>query len=384
MTGSSESNARAFGTKGSATGTTGRTDSGSRPNQSRIGVLTYFWWTIVTLISITLALSIMAMVNQPRSDDAVPWPDPPAAPPDGEIGELPAGCLPVEDLRRRAAGRTAPLLEYLLRRPLVETGQAINDSIDSVFEPVYERIPTFLDWHYSVAGQYAELGLAAAGDLQQEMESRLVGGVDERMDEASAAIDAVLADELSRSIEQWLRNEGQTADPNCDAGLVYADMLDEVIQDSMQRFRTLVVPAGVTALGGAAAGKAAVTGLIKSMSKKLATSTAVKAVGKMVPKLLGKWGSAAAGGAAGTALGAVLGPVGAIAGGVVGVVGGVAGWLIVDGAVVKADEYLNRADLERELTELVDQRKAAIVESISTAFDAARSEALGRVTPSQL
>ena len=173
-------------------------------------------------------------------------------------------------------------------------------------------------------------------------------------------------------------------DPDCDARLVYADMLGTVIPDSMQRFRTLVVPAGVAALGGAAAGKAAVTAVIKSMSKKLVASTAAKTVGKMGTKLLGKWGGAAAGGAAGTALGALLGPVGAIAGGAVGVAGGVAGWLIVDGVVVKADEYFNRADLERELTELLDQRKAAIVESISTAFEAAKSEALGRVTPSQL
>ena len=385
MTGSSKANAGDLDTKRTEIGTTGGTNAGGQANQSRIGVMTYFWWTIVTLISVTLALSVMAIVNQPRSATGVLSPEPPDTAPDGEEEvELPAGCLPVEDLRRRAEGRTAPLLEYLLRRPLPETGEAIRDNIDSAFEPVYERIPTLLDWHYSVAGQYTELGLAAAGRLQQEMESRLFRGIDERMDEASTAIDGVLGTELSDSIEQWLRNESQSVDPDCDARLVYVDMLGAVIPDSMQRFRTLVVPAGVTALGGAAAGKAAVTALIKSMSKKLVASTAAKAVGKMVPKLLGKWGGAAAGGTVGTALGVALGPVGAIVGGVVGVAAGAAGWLIVDGVVMKADEHLNRADLERELTELVDQRRAAIKESISTAFEEARLEALERVTPFEL
>lgn len=384
MTGSSESNAGGPGTKRSQSGTTGNTERGNQPRWTRSSAWKYFWWTIITLVSVTLVLSIMAMVNQPRSDAGVPLPEPSVAVTDGEAVALPAGCLPVDDLRRRAEGRMDPLLEYLLRRPLRETGEAIRDNIDLAFEPVYERIPTFLDWHYSVPGQYAELGLAAAGQLQQEMESRLFLGVDERLDEASTAIDGVLEAELQDSIEQWLGNEGQTVGSECDAGLVYEDMLDEVIQDSLQRFRTLVVPAGVTALGGAAAGKAAVTAVIKSMSKKLAASTAVKTVGKMGPKLLGKWGGAAAGGVAGTALGAVLGPVGAVVGGAVGIGAGVAGWLIVDGVVVRADEYFNRDELERELTALVDRRKAEMVESISIAFEEARTEALGRVTPFEL
>ena len=204
MTGSSKANAADLDTKRPETGTTGGTDPGGHANQNRIGAMRYFWWTIVTLISVTLALSIMAIVNQPRSDSGVLLPDAPDTAGDGEVVELPIGCLAAEDLRRRAQGRTAPLLEYLLRRPLPETGEAIRDNIDSVFEPAYERIPEFLDWHYSVAGQYSELGMAAAGQLQQEMESRLFRGIDERMDEASAAIDDVLETELSDVIGQWL------------------------------------------------------------------------------------------------------------------------------------------------------------------------------------
>lgn len=379
MTGSSKSNARDLGTKRSESGRTDNTERGGQPHRTWSSVVwKCFWWTIVTLVSVTLVLSIMATVNQPRSDTGVSSSESP------EAIQLPPGCLPVEDLRRRVEGRTVSLLEYLLRRPFRETGEAIRDRIDLAFEPMYERIPILLDRHYTVSGQYLELGLAAVGQLQQEMESRLFQGMDERLDAASAAIDGVLEAELRDSIEQWLGNEGQTVGPDCDAGLVYEDLLDEVIQDSLQRFRTLVVPTGVTALGGAAAGKAAVTAVIKSMSKKMAASTAVKVFGKMVPKMLGKWGGAAAGGAAGAALGAVLGPAGAVVGGVVGVGAGVAGWLTVDWVVVTVDEYRNRDELESELTAMLDRQKAEMVESISNAFENRRSEALDGLTPSEL
>lgn len=384
MTGSKKSDARALGTKRPESGRTGNTERDGQPHRIWSSAWKYFWRTIVTLVSVTLVLSIMAMVNQSRSDAGVPLPEPPDEFTDGMSLSLPAGCMSVDDLRRRSEGRMNRLLEYLLGRPFRETGEAIRDNIDSVFEPVYENIPIFLDRHYSVSGQYVELGLAAAGQLQQEMESRLFQGMDERLDEAFTAIDGVLEAELRDLIEQWIGNEDQTVGPDCDAGLVYEHMLDAMIQDALQRFRSLVVPGGATALGVAVAGKAAVTALIKSMSKKLAASTAVKVFGKMVPKVLGKWGGAAAVGAAGTALGAVLGPVGAVVGGVVGVGAGMAGWLIVDKAVVRADEHFNRDELKKELTVLVDQQKDAMVDSILNEFDRRRSEALGRITPSQL
>ncbi len=245
---------------------------------------------------------------------------------------------------------------------------------------MYERIPAFLDWHYSIVGQYTELGMAAAGRLQQEMELRLFPGTSDRMQHAAAAINLAMETELRDSIVQWLRDEGQTMNPDCEARIAYADMLNEVVPDSIQRFRSFVVPSGVAALGTAAGGKAAVTAVGKGMGKKLAASASVKTAGKTVTRVLGTGGTAAVGAAAGS----VLGPFGAMVGAGVGIVAGVAGWLAIDSVVVGADEYFNRDDLERELTELVDTQKAEVAESISTRFEEARSEALENATPSQL
>lgn len=48
------------------------------------------------------------------------------------------------------------------------------------------------------------------------------------------------------------------------------------------------------------------------------------------------------------------------------------------------DRPADESDLERELTALVDQRKASMAESISTTFEHAKSEALAKVTPLEL
>ena len=386
MTGNPMTNAAASETRRPKTGIprdpAGGRDGGARANSKPIGAVRCFWWTIVTLICVTLVLSIMAAVNQSRASDApfLLLPDPPVTDGDGEPADPPAGCLTAEDLRRRAERRAGPLLEHLLRRPFPATEEAIRNHIDSAFEPVYEQIPAFLDWHYSIVGQYTQLGMAAVGRLQQEMESRLFTGMPDRMRQAAAAINLVMETELRDSIAQWLRNEGQTVNPECEAGIAYADMLNEVVPDSIQRFRASVAPSGAAALGAAAGGKAAVTAVAKGMGKKLAASASIKTAGKTVTKVLGTGGAAAVG----TAAGAVLGPFGAMIGAGVGIAAGAAGWLTIDGVVVGADEYFNRDDLERELTELVDTQKAEVAESISTRFEEARSEALENATPSQL
>ena len=61
-----------------------------------------------------------------------------------------------------------------------------------------------------------------------------------------------------------------------------------------------------------------------------------------------------------------------------------AAWLALDGAVVNIDEHLHRGDLERELTELVDEQKASVKSALATAVDKVKLEALGEFTPSEL
>ena len=329
--------------------------------------------TILTLISATLLLFVLAMALQSRPPkDPLPTDRPSAGVNHNEAEPDP---MPQDELEGRAEMQWRQFLERFRREPLPQTNLAIGEQVDEAFAPVYERIPAFLDWHYSIVGQYTELGQAALGVLEEEIESRLFAELQERIGSATEAVAGVMQEEMRTEIENWVRRESQTVP----AGLttVYERMLDVTVADTVERFTVSAVPSAVVAVGAGAGSTVAVAVLAKALAKKIMASAVLKTVGKAAGGIWGRVGGAAGG----AAIGSFLGPVGAVVG---GVTGGVAAWLALDGAVVNIDERLHREDLERELTELVDEQKATVKSAISIAVDEGKLEALGELTPFEL
>jgi len=60
-----------------------------------------------------------------------------------------------------------------LNNELNRTKQIIDLEIDKLFNPVYENIDSFLDHHYSVLGEYEELGTIVFGDINQMVANKL-------------------------------------------------------------------------------------------------------------------------------------------------------------------------------------------------------------------
>ena len=319
------------------------------------GMLTYFWWTILTLISVTVVLLILATINQ----DSQPEEERMVRIEQGKESPQPEENLRLrveeqspqseEDLRKQAKQRTGSILRSLLRPESFEkTANTIDEQIDLAFGPIYEQIPKFLNWHYSVPGQYEQLGKAAFGYLESEMEKRLFSGVHERLEDASAKIDETFKAEFRSNFSQKIQDELQTVD-NASRD-VYEKMLDELREDSIRRFTSSIAGSGIAAFQGAIAGKTLFGAITKTMSKKLLAAVVVITSGKMAAKMAGAGGAAASG----AAVGSFLGPFGTVVG---GVVGGITGWLAVDTAVVTVDEHFNRDEFEQELIALIDKRK---------------------------
>ena len=340
-------------------------DSSENPTKS-VGMLTYFWWTILTLISVTVILLILATINQnlqPEEERKV------------RIEQEKESPQSEEYLRVRAEKRKGYILRKVLRPELFQkTDKVIDEKIDTAFEPIYEEIPKFLHRHYSVVGQYTQLGLAARGKLESQMEEWLFSGVHERLEDASVKIAETFKAEFRSLISQEIQDELQTVD-NASRDL-YKKMLTKVMQNSIQRFTASVTGSGLTAFQGAIAGKA----LFGAMSKKLLSSVVIKTSGKMAAKMAGAGGAAASG----ATVGAFLGPVGAAVG---GVVGGVVGWFAVDAAVVTIDEHFNRDDFEQELVALIDKRKdkvKSLLKDTKSKIIEEESKTLDNVPPSQI
>ena len=334
--------------------------------------MTWACRTILTLISATLLLLILAMVRQPQPQQDLQ----PASPPSVDVN--PDGAepgIPDDELEGRAQRQWRQFAERLRRDPLPGTEQAIAERIDMAFAPVYERIPGFLDWHYSIVGQYTELGQAALGTLEDAIESRLFAALQARIGTATEAVAGVMQEEMRTEIEDWVRRESQTVPDG--VMTTYERMLEVTVAATVERFTVSAVPSALVAVGTGVGSTVAVALLAKALAKKIVASAALKTAGTVG----GGIGGRLSGAAAGAAVGSVLGPFGAVAG---GVVGGAAAWLAVDGAVVNIDEYLNREDLERELIALVDEQKASLKSALATAVDEVKLEALDEVPPSEL
>ena len=149
----------------------------AQTRRNRATLILWAWRTILVLISVTVLLSITAFIHG--------WPKPlePPAPPEpprahGPVAPDPIGAC---ELRQQAQRQWRAFRERLLRQQLRQTEGAIQGEIEAAFAPIYEGIPPFLDWHYSVIGQYVELGQAAFGRLQEEFAARLFAGLEGRI-----------------------------------------------------------------------------------------------------------------------------------------------------------------------------------------------------------
>lgn len=320
--------------------------------------------TILLLVSAAVLVSILAIAH-----GAIGRLDVPAPPyPPRQHESLAPDPMDACELGQRAERQWRAFRERLVRQELLETEGAIRNGIDTAFAPVYTGIPAFMDWHYSVIGQYVELGQAAFGRLQEESSARLFAGLQERLVTVSVDVDRAMSGEIGRSVERWVRNEGQTL-PTETLRKTYQRMLDASVANTVERFTVTAVPSGVVAAGTGAMGMAAATALTTGLTKRLAASATVRTAGKAAARIGGPFGTALAGAAAG----AVLGPVGAA---ISGVLAGAVAWLALDSAFVNIDEHLHRSSFEEDLIGLVNESKGRVKTALSAAVDETRTEAL--------
>lgn len=268
-----------------------------------------FWLTICALALASLNLALIAVLRPPAPQE---WP--------------------------------ASRLETLLRDSAAEAEAAAADQLDpllaQVYAPVHAAVPAYADFHYSVWGEYVELGQAAFGEMEQALQQRLFDGFSERLDLALSTLDAGYANAFAASVDARLQTAASAG------GAPLGPLSDTAIANTMARARISAPVAGVAGLAGSGALKLLAKGVAKKVSAKIAAKAAAKAGAKGSGVLAGAGG--------GAALCAWSGPGAALC----GVVGGAAAWLLADAALIKLDEILHRDAFEAELHALIDQDRA--------------------------
>ena len=312
-----------------ARGTVAHTAREGRP-KAKPNLARWFWGSIILMATLSILLSVIAIYRQ-SADTTVELLSADTA---VEIsgGNVPAERSPIElsaselEFRLSATNRaTAKAVKYQIR-PMLE----------AAYQPAYRAIPKYADYHYSVWGEYAELGAAAIGDVGTKLEETLFEGLESRLKSVGNKLDQVFSSEFQTEIQKEMARIEVS-------GTRLGPLTEDAISNAQRRM-LVTVPVGTTAIAGTKA-------LAAIIAKKIATKLAAKAA----LKASGKWAAVGttAGGAA--ALCSWSGP----GAGLCAAAGGIGAWLVADYGIVKLDEYWNREDFESELREMIDEQKLA-------------------------
>jgi len=282
-----------------------------------------FWGTIVLLALITVGLHVVGYVRAPPT-----------------IAEFEPTF--VEKLFCNTTKRTYN-----------EILPNIDRLLDEAYAPVYEAVPSYASFHYSVLGEYTELAGAALGKMNQALYDRLFSGFEDRMIELAGDLDQ----QYFNAYSNFLRAGIQEALPRGSAERPLGPITHKAIEDAMRRAKITVPLATVAAT-------AAGSGALKAATAVIAKKLALKISGKAAAKVALKAGSIGGAAVTGTAFCAPAGPLAVLC----GAAAGFGAWLLTDKAVVMIDEYFNRDEFEAELRALIDKDKTSKKELLKEAL----------------
>jgi hypothetical protein len=212
----------------------------------------------------------------------------------------------------------------------------IDREITSVFSLAESRVDTYLDWYFSVMGEYERLGASVAAKFASESPAKFDRLITDNINTALQSLNLKMDAEVLERINASAKG----------ARFLLPEELPFIACLSKVNLGPLVFEMNAAYVGKP---QALFTGgaIAAITAKKAAAKVGVKAG----TKLAGKWGSSVMAGLAGASL---CGPYAPICG------AGAAlfAWIAVDAAVVTADEILNRDELRDEIfTELNRQKR---------------------------
>ncbi len=241
---------------------------------------------------------------------------------------------------------TRMAIEHSIQEKLGDLNSTIDHSIEHLFAPVYQRIDHFLDFHYSVIGEYSQLGLAVTGKIEESIKEKLFGvEFAHQLKQSTKAINKVLIQALSSQERLIYTYSTKDIDKRLNRDLLArlkAD-IDKSLQLQQNKVLTLLAIGVSYKL------------IIATLSSKLAIKGAIKVGSKI--------GAASSGLVAGSLCGpgaVVCSPLFAL---------GV--WLGSDALLISVDEYLHRDAFKAEITRSIDEQKQALKEQYKQIYEQA-------------
>lgn len=215
----------------------------------------------------------------------------------------------------------------------------VDAQIDNLFDPIEHNVDKFLDWHYSLKGNYSELALLVAKKLGLSVEDALFNKLQEKLLGADYKQRLkTMTDNISDAFISLLHQHKKDTEKIATQGVADIPQVVESLKNIDDRIeRDVELKMGFAAAIGLTAGVGA-----GALMEKLAPKLVEKLGTKLGAKFLAKFGIA---------------------------VGGVLSTLGADVAFNYIDEWLHRDDFKKETLNNINEMKKNLKESYKTGFD---------------
>ncbi len=312
------------------------------------GRIGWFWGGLIVLVIVVLFLKILAFGGS--SEEA-------KAHKPKKLYNYAEKLLPTDILKYNINNHQAEI-NAALNSGIKEMNGVINTQIDGFFDLVEHNVDKFLDWHYSIKGDYSELalklgeklgkkfGLSAEDALAKKLQEKLLGkDYEKRLD----VLKKVLSKTYAGLLSQHEKFVSETALKGVDTDLSQnAKILDTLGDEVVRKLKV-----NFTGTIGATAGLSGLF-IVGKLTSKLVAKIGSKLGAKLGAKFLAKIGTAVSGSL-------TCGPFAPAC--FLGV------WFGSDAAINSIDEWLHRDEFKKEILNNINEVKENLKNSYKQQFN---------------
>jgi len=255
------------------------------------------------------------------------------------------------------------LIKSLDKEAKQEISNYIKKEVEKLYEPVYDNLDAFIDYHYSLKGEYSEIIAAATNNLAKFIKEKIYDPAkfDERYKEMMGSIDNKIKEVIAKEYDKLKKNLKKEGINEEESEFLFTKILNYSYDDMLNRYMDYKYNT-LKAMGIAAGISAGM--LSKVLAKKILQKVAVKTGAKVASKVA----ASAAGAAVGAESGLLCGPGAIICSPVGAFVGGLVAWVASDKVILEIDKALNQEKFKKDIYNMVTQQKNALAKTLTYAF----------------
>ncbi len=257
----------------------------------------------------------------------------------------------------------ANLIENLDKEAKNEIAKYIYSQVNELYKPVYEHLDAFVNYHYSLKGEYSEIIAAATNNLGDFIYTHIYkpANFDENYQKMMSDINSKVKEIASREYDKLKEGLKKYNLDEEESDALLTKILNYSKEDMIKRYENFSYNSlrGLGIAGGVSGAL-----LAKVLAKKIIQKIAIKTGAKVAVK----GASIAAGATAGAESGLLCGPGAVLCSSIGAVIGGVIGWIASDKIVLEIDKALNSEKFKKDVYNMVTNQKNQFTRTLIYAY----------------